>query len=243
MPDQDWKALAESLTEGALILRLKSTEHDFVERKPRGQKGEWLQTAVAFANSAPIGWPAVLFVGVDDKGTPQQQADQLPAMLNTVSGVIDQAYPPIYRHVIPIDISGEGACLAVIVPGSPSRPHFAGQSYVRVGDQTRSASEEQFATLISQRNSKGYEISKWIGKTVSRWHFSEKPNRDREIQTRSDDFILVACNAHYLTLESDPHRANRYTESIPLEWVELSYDHPKHRLAVCVEYLGRKHGP
>jgi hypothetical protein len=42
MPDQDWKAHAESLTEGALILRLKSAENDFVERKPRGQKGEWL---------------------------------------------------------------------------------------------------------------------------------------------------------------------------------------------------------
>src|SRR5260370_19228688 len=53
--------LAESLTEESLILRLRSTEHDFVERKPRSAKGDWLQAAVAFANSAPIGWPAVVF--------------------------------------------------------------------------------------------------------------------------------------------------------------------------------------
>src|SRR5216683_2393750 len=71
MPDQNWKTLTESLTYDALVLRLKSQEHDFVERKPRNQKGDWLQAAVAFANSAPIGWPAVLFVGVDDAGTPQ----------------------------------------------------------------------------------------------------------------------------------------------------------------------------
>jgi predicted HTH transcriptional regulator len=55
----------ETLTDEALLLKLRNSEHDFVERKPRGQKGDWLQAAVAFANSAPIGWPAVLFVGVD----------------------------------------------------------------------------------------------------------------------------------------------------------------------------------
>ena len=55
---QHWHELAKSLTEETLLLRLKGNEHDFVERKPRGQKGDWLQVAVAFANSAPIGWPA-----------------------------------------------------------------------------------------------------------------------------------------------------------------------------------------
>jgi len=32
----------ETLTDEALLLKLRGTEHDFVERKPRGQKGEWL---------------------------------------------------------------------------------------------------------------------------------------------------------------------------------------------------------
>jgi hypothetical protein len=49
--------LAASLTEEALILRLPSSELDFVERKSRSDKGAWLQTAVAFANSVPIGCP------------------------------------------------------------------------------------------------------------------------------------------------------------------------------------------
>lgn len=40
----------ESLDENALLLRLRDHEHDFVERKPRNQKGDWLQTAFALAN-------------------------------------------------------------------------------------------------------------------------------------------------------------------------------------------------
>lgn len=64
--------LAEVLSEKRLLHLLRSTEHDFVERKPKGRLGDWLQTAVAFANSAPIGFPPVLFVGVDDSGTQQE---------------------------------------------------------------------------------------------------------------------------------------------------------------------------
>ena len=94
--------LIESLTEEALVLRVRSTEHDFVERKSRGDRGAWLQTAVAFANSAPIGWPAILFVGVDDDGNPQQNADKLEDLMKSVSGILDQAYPAIFRHIIPL---------------------------------------------------------------------------------------------------------------------------------------------
>ena len=57
--------------------------------------------------------------------------------------------------------------LAVIVPGSEQRPHFAGPSYVRVGSETKVASEPQFQNLIAQRQSKAYEILKWKGKPVA----------------------------------------------------------------------------
>lgn len=100
----------ETLTDEALLLKLSGTEHDFVERKPRGQKGEWLQVAVAFANSAPIGWPAVLFVGVDDVGTPQQGPEKLEDLSKSVAAVIEQAYPPIYFDIRPLHI-GDRACL------------------------------------------------------------------------------------------------------------------------------------
>src|SRR5205814_2031279 len=138
---QDWRLVTESLTEDALKLRLKSNEHDFVERKPRNQKGEWHQAAVAFANSAPIGWPAVLYVGVDNEGLPQYKADQVEAAIQSISSVLDSGYPAIYRYVVPLAMPNDGLCIAVVIPGSPTRPHFAGQSYVRVGDATKVASE------------------------------------------------------------------------------------------------------
>ena len=91
-----------TLTDEALLLKLRGTEHDFVERKARAQKGDWLQAAVAFANSAPIGWPAVLFVGVDDDGAPQQGPEKLEDLSKGVAAVIEQAYPPIYFDIRPL---------------------------------------------------------------------------------------------------------------------------------------------
>jgi hypothetical protein len=57
--------------------------------------------------------------------------------------------------------------LAVIIPGSESRPHFAGLSYVRRGSETFEASEEQFAELVAHRNSKAALILQSKGKNVT----------------------------------------------------------------------------
>ena len=63
------KELTESLSEEALKVRLRSAEHDFVERKSKKDQGDWLKTAVAFANSTLVGYPAVLYVAVEDNAT------------------------------------------------------------------------------------------------------------------------------------------------------------------------------
>jgi predicted HTH transcriptional regulator len=47
-----------------LVLRLRSFEDAFVERKTSADSKDWLKTIVAFANTAPVGYPAVLFIGV-----------------------------------------------------------------------------------------------------------------------------------------------------------------------------------
>jgi predicted HTH transcriptional regulator len=53
--------------EQELIIRLKSEEDNFVERKPDGVKrGEIRETIVAFANSLSEGQTGVLFIGVRD---------------------------------------------------------------------------------------------------------------------------------------------------------------------------------
>jgi hypothetical protein len=85
----------------------------------------------------------------------------------TVTAELGRAYPPLY--FLPKIIRDEQGreLLAVIVPGSPQRPHFAGKAYIRVGPETIEASDDQFENLIAQRSSKIYEILKWKGKTVT----------------------------------------------------------------------------
>lgn len=212
--------LASGLSEEALILRLRSDEHDFVERKSRSDRGGWLETAVAFANSAPIGWPAILFVGVDDDGKPQQSG-KLEDLMKSVSGILERAYPPVYRHMVPLHLP-DGDCLAVIVPGSETRPHFCGKSFVRDGTQTIPASEKQYELLIAQRNSKARIILQWKGKTIT---YQKTLGRGGGIA------IVQDCNQFFVTLRfGTGSYSSAFTYySIPLEWIEISHDHDAER--------------
>ena len=152
------------LSDQDLLLRLRTFEDSFVERKSSSDKGGWLRTVVAFANSAPVGAPAVLFIGVADDGTIQSDIN-LETVQQKFSSVISKAYPPIATFPKVLEQGGK-QFLAVIVPGSPERPHFAGRAYIRDGSQTKKASEPQFAELIAQRNSKARELLKWKGKGI-----------------------------------------------------------------------------
>jgi len=224
------------LTEEALILRLKSNEHDFVERKPLKQHGEWRNSAVAFANSAPIGWPAVLFVGVNNAGVPQcQTVGDVENLIRSVSDALDNAYPAIYRHVVPLNIPDEGRCVSVVIPGSPTRPHFSGQSYVRVGDQTKSASEAQFAELIAVRSSKVRAIMEWVDKEITWTHLIPHPPYGGVTRAvNSPDTVVVAtCNQHYITVRAKPSPGASWTvRSYRLGTLELGFDHIADRLQI-----------
>ena len=149
-----------------LLLRLLNGEDNWVERKSFTNRRGWLETAIAFANSTPIGSPAVLFIGVKNDGRPEGGKEGLEETQKSFSRVLSQAYPPIY-YDSRIVTKDDKEFLAIVIPGSPDRPHFAGHSYVRVGSETEKASNEQFADLIAQRNSKGREILKWKGKLIT----------------------------------------------------------------------------
>jgi hypothetical protein len=220
------------LTEESLTLKLRSTEHDFVERKRRSAKGDWLQTAVAFANSAPIGWPAILFVGANDQGVPQQNADKLEDPMKSVSGILDQAYPAIYRYVVPLHLN-DGSCLAVVIPGSEVRPHFAGTSYIRDWPQTKEASEEQFELLIAQRLSKVRTILESKGKQVT---LQTIKNRGTHLSQLGGTTATVEdCNQFFVTLRFGAVGSPVAFRSIPLQWIELSRDHRRNQLMIVSE--------
>ena len=219
------------LSDQDLLLRLRNFEDSFVERKSSSDKGGWLRTVVAFANSAPVGAPGVLFIGVADDGTIQSGIN-LEVVQQTFSSVVSGAYPPIATFPKVLEQDGK-QFLAVIVPGSPERPHFAGQAYIRDGSETKKASEAQFAELIAQRNSKQRELLKWKGKGVLLRFHAPFVFAGYSYREGGEEAILEDCNQFYVTLQARGGRTGG-KDSISLRFIELSFDHVSDRLRLEV---------
>jgi Putative DNA-binding domain len=215
--------LLVSISDEELISKVTDTENNFIERKSISDKGEWLKTAVAFANSCPVGFPGVLYVGVNNDGTIQQcqKAMHFEDLQKSISGAIANAWPPIY--ILQKTLKKDGAeFVAVIIPGSPLRPHFSGQAYVRVGPETRKASETQFDEMIAERSSKVRELRKLIGQTVNWQQFSPFAG--------NDNGKVEACNQFFLTINS-----GQYKRCFPIEWITISFDPTQYKRAPLLE--------
>ncbi len=217
------------LTDQEIVFKLGAVEDSFVERKTAGDSSDWLDAAVAFANTTPIGYPAILFIGVRDDGTIEGTAN-LESLQKTLSKKLARVYPPLYCLTKVLEKDGK-RFLAVIVPGSESRPHFAGPAFVRDGTQTVVASNDQFDRLIAERNSKTYEILRWKGKAVT---FTQ-PLSEYTIsgtttwaQSKLIPATVIDCNQHYVTLENIARKSD--WASYPLRVIELNYDHLRSRL-------------
>jgi len=66
------------MSDADLLARMRNYEDHLVERKTSNDLKDVLKTIVAFANSAPVGYPAILYLGVRDSGeieTPQTNLD------------------------------------------------------------------------------------------------------------------------------------------------------------------------
>src|ERR1700678_1172444 len=123
------------LTDEELALRIISTEDGFVERKTVGDYKRWIPAFVAFANSAPIGFSCVLFIGVRDNGIIESNVG-VESLQRSFSEKTAEVFPPVpYSSKV---FSREGReCFAVIVEGSLNRPHYAGLPYIRIGTESR----------------------------------------------------------------------------------------------------------
>jgi schlafen family protein len=209
------------------LSRLSNLEDSFVERKTEGDSGDWLKTVVGFANSVPVGYPAILFIGVRDDGS-VQGLENPDSVQKSLSQKIAQSYPIPYYLTKVLEKDGK-RFLAVVVPGSDSRPHFAGGAFVRDGSQTVRASEQQFTRLIAQRSSAGYELLKWLGKTVSVWH----PNRSGATYHPTTGYTAQAtisdCNQFYVTLRDSPFGE---AVSFALDAFDIGFDNKNNRLEI-----------
>jgi predicted HTH transcriptional regulator len=196
------EVLSVHLSDEEILSRLRNFEDQFVERKSAGDwKKDALNTIVAFANSCPVGFPGILFIGVRKDGTVEDNLSDLDSLQMKLSEQVNNGYPPICFFARVLREAGR-QFLAVLVPGSEARPHFTGHSYVRVGSETRKASEQQFKELIAQRTHVGYEILRSKGKLIT---------IERLRATGSDvagpvvgyfEAVVEACDAHCVTLRT-----------------------------------------
>jgi hypothetical protein len=208
------------VTEAELLSKVSDTENNFVERKTIKNTDGWLKTAVAFANSCPVGQPGILYVGVDDNGVVAKQTDNFDfeTLQKTISANIAKAWPPIYfnSHILKKD----GATfVAVVVFGSPLRPHFSGRAYVRVGPETRDASDGEYDELIAQRSGIVRALKKLIGQVVMWQAYG--------IFAGNGEGKLLDCNQFFVTIDGGTYR-----RCLPIDWITLSFDPDKKRYSL-----------
>lgn len=216
------------LSDQELFLRLRNFEDFFVERKTSSDKQDWLTTAVAFANSAPIGYPAVLFIGVRNDGTIEEKGDvpNLDKLQQTFSKIVSEVYPPIPTFTRVLSEGGK-QFLAIIIPGSEARPHFAGHSYVRDGSETKRASAQQFEALLAQRNSKVYEIMKWKDKEITVSYVNYGLGGMKNFH--ASQARVVTCDQFFVTLHESGTE-----KSYPIERLVIFHDDSQKRLKLEV---------
>ena len=205
-----------SLNDADLFARLKNFEDHFVERKTSGDNRDFVKTAVAFANSAPNGYPCVLYLGVKNNGEIETPQVNLDTLQKTFNQMMKNAYPPVPYLDKDRHNDGGRQALAIIVFGSELRPHFAGLAYVRKGSESINASEQQFEELIAQKNSKAARILQFKGKSITVFVRSE----DSEIPWPKST-TLVECDQFYVTVQAVPHEP---PSSFPLNRVEINFD-------------------
>jgi len=165
---------------------------------------------------------------VRDNGEIETGGHNLDEVQKKFNTQLEKVYPRI--AYVPKIIRDNGLqALAVIIPGSPLRPHFAGLSYVRRGSVSLPASEEQYEELIASRTSKTNEILKWKDElvTVNRLNVGNAIRMIGRIGSTME-MRVEKCNAFYVTLTN----RNWSTISFPLASVEISFDDAKSRLAL-----------
>lgn len=214
-----------------LLARMKRFEDHFVERKTLSDRKDWLKTIVAFANSTPDGLISVLFIGVTNEGGIEENQANLDTTQKTLNKELERVYPRVEYWSVVIEENGRKA-LAVIVPASKNRPHFAGPSYVRRLSETCEASEQEFNELIARRNSKVTKILEHKGKwaTVMNSRYAGPHLMESQWPPTT---TVYDCDQFYLTLASGDQPRDR--QSFPLEMVSLSFDHAANRLLIKLE--------
>jgi len=216
------------MTHDELLRMIVNHEDNFVERKPEHAKSaELRQTLGAFANTVPEGRNAVLFIGIHDRTGEVLGVTDPDQLQKRVSSVCQSdCYPPIAHTSEVLTASNGKLVLAVVIPPSNAKPHFTGPAYVRVGSESRKASEEQYEVLILSRNDKAREILKHKNEVFTVLGINYKLGSNKPLAggnyRESCKCRIEECTAHMVTL-IDIGSRRHFSE--PLEHIKFNYDH------------------
>jgi hypothetical protein len=219
------------MSDADLLARLRNFEDNFVERKTSNDTKDILKTIVGFANSAPIGYPAILYLGVRDSGEIETPQINLDSIQKAVNKELQKTYPriPCIQKVVAYE---QRQAVAVVIYGSENRPHFSGPSFIRSGSETLEASDQEFNELIAMRNSKVSRILEFKGKTISVTNIARGTTHGME-SNWGGTITVHYCDQFYVTLASGSEPSNR--QSFPLSDVEISFDNAQVRLLLRVK--------
>jgi Putative DNA-binding domain len=213
-----------ALDESDLLRLLHLTEHSFVERKTSGDSKDWIKTVVAFANTLDPSQEGVLFIGARDDGEIEEKSSGFDKVQKTFSDKVQSIYPSVY-YTTKIVKEGDWECLAIIVPGSPSKPHFAGPLYLRDGSQSIIAKAEQFESLLAARISKAQELQRWLAKDITMVEYKRGAGVGYVVHKYPTQAKIEGCNQFYVTVSMGNRK-----KSYPLVKVEIAYDHQSNQL-------------
>jgi predicted HTH transcriptional regulator len=223
-----------TLTDADILSRLTNIEDATVERKTMSDSRDWVKAAVAFSNSLPVGDPGIIFIGVYNDGRIGDKGIS-DSTVNKVGGELSNIYPSIAPQILVRQTGGKDF-IAVIVRGSPDKPHFAGHSYIRQGTNTVAASEKQFEELVAMRNSKAAQILKWKNRTITLDRLNSPQQTPMLGRLGSSQRKIVReCNEFYVTL--DEANAPDNLESFPLRRTQLNFDHANKCLKLELDAL------
>lgn len=166
-------------TDTELESLLADCESQLVERKPSATDGHGMRRNIcAFANDLPgYGRPGVIFVGVDDDGSPNGLAvdDRLLQVLSQMRSDGNILPPPSLsiekRRLLGRDVA------VVVVPPSASPPvRYKGRVHVKVGPTTRTATEDEESRLAERRR-------------AGDWPFDMRPASGSTLEDLDQDYI------------------------------------------------------
>ena len=219
----------------ALVARLANHEDALVERKPEGPSASEIRaTAVAFANSVPQGSTGVIFFGVtnDGKVAGVSSSDSLQKTIRRQ--LQTECYPPIEYQAHVLQVDGK-AVVAVEIPESTRKPHFAGAAYLRRGSENVPASEQEYERLIASRNTVAGALARAIGQVWTVTAIGKQLGDTKPIQQpghrESTECRIEDVNAPFVRLYQIGV-GRLLTEQI--SHAEISYDERRHRPMLIV---------